>query len=60
MLFKFGFGYVWLAQEVGNSKYLVYLFSQRLKDCYLQDWLANINESSKAEHYKYLKKSIRY
>ena len=37
MLFKFGFGYEWLAQEVGNSKYLhvVCLFSQRLNACYL-------------------------
>ena len=55
MLFKFGFGYVWLAQDVGNSKYLLCLFSQRIKDCFFQDWLAKINESPKAEHYRYFK-----
>lgn len=58
MLFKFGFGYVWLAQEVGNSKYLLYLFSERIKDCYFQDWLSKINESPKAEHYKHFKSML--
>ena len=54
MLFTFGFGYAWLAQDVGNSKLLLSLFSQRLNDCYFQDWLAKLNESPKAEHYKHL------
>lgn len=40
MLFHFGFGYVWISQEVGNSKYLLYLFSERLKDCHSQDWFS--------------------
>ena len=55
MLFTLGFGYVWLAQDLGNSTLLLSLFSQRLKDCYFQDWLAKINESPKAEHYKNFK-----
>ena len=55
MLYKYGFGYVWIAQDVGNSKQLLGLFTQRLKDCFLQDWFAKINESSKAEHYKCFK-----
>ena len=55
LLFKFGFGYVWLSQDVGNSKYLLCLFAERIKDCYLQDWLSKLNESSKAEHYRNFK-----
>ena len=47
MLFKFGFGYELLAHDVGNSKYLLCLFSQRIRYCYFQDWLARINESPK-------------
>ena len=58
MLFKFGFGYVWLSQDVGNSKYLLCLFPERIKDCYFQDWLSKINETPKAEHYKKFKSSL--
>ena len=33
LLFKYGFGYVWIAQEVGNDLNIVSMFCQRLKDC---------------------------
>ena len=36
---------MWISQDVGNSKYLLYRFSERLKDCYFQDWLSKINQS---------------
>ena len=55
ILFRFGFGYVWISQDEGNSKYLLYMFSERLKDCYFQDWLSKINQSLQAEHYKHFK-----
>ena len=46
---------MWISQDVGNSKYLLYMFSERLKDCYFQDWFSKINQSSTAEHYKHFK-----
>ena len=55
MLFRFGFGYIWISQDVGNSKLLMHLFTERLKDCYFQEWLSKVVESEKAEHYKHFK-----
>ena len=36
MLYYYGFGYVWIAHDVGSSKQFLGLFTQRLKDYYLQ------------------------
>ena len=55
MLFRFGFGYIWISQDVGNSKLLMHLFTERLKDCYFQEWLSKVADSEKAEHYKHFK-----
>ena len=55
MLFRFGFGYIWISQDVGNSKLLTHLFTEGLKDCYFQEWLSKVAESEKAEHYKHFK-----
>ena len=55
MLFTFGFSYVWIAQDVGNSQLLLQLLSDRLKDCYRQQWFGKINDMSKGEHYKHFK-----
>ena len=55
MLFTFGFGYVWIAQDVGNSQLLLQLFSDRLKDCYRQHWFGRIIDMSKGEYCKHVK-----
>ena len=34
LLFTYGFEYAWIAQNIGNPKYFVALFTERLSDCY--------------------------
>ena len=34
LLFTYGFGDAWIAQNIGNPKYFVALFAERLSDCY--------------------------
>ena len=46
---------MWISQDVSNSKLLMNLFTERLKDCYFELWLSQMAESDKAEHYKYSK-----
>lgn len=55
LLFTYGFGYAWISQDVGNSNIFINLFSERVKDCYRQNWLASINASPKAEYYQHYK-----
>jgi len=37
--YEHGFGYAWLAQEVGHIKTFLYLLKTRLKDCAVQKLL---------------------
>lgn len=55
LLFMYGFGYVWEANTVGDSISFVNMFKQRIKDCFLQQWHTDINESPKSLHYKHFK-----
>ena len=58
LLFTYGFGYVWIAQGVGNETNFIQLFKTRIKDCYLQIWKSNLDNSPKALHYKYFKSDL--
>ena len=49
LLFRYGFGYVWIAQDVGNPNYFIKVFSQRVSDCYIQKMV---------ERYKYIIESL--
>ena len=42
LLFRYGFGYVWLAEDVGDLNLFMINFKQRLFDCSKQDWCAKI------------------
>ena len=57
-LFENGFGYAWIADEIGNQDFFLKLFKQRLKDIYLQKWNSNLNESPKAYYYKEFKSML--
>jgi hypothetical protein len=37
LLFKFGFGYVWVSHDVGDDVNFINIFKQRLTDCYSQN-----------------------
>ena len=52
LLFEYGFGYAWIADEVGDINSFLSNFTQRIKDISLQNWRSSINNSSKADHYK--------
>ena len=46
-----GFGNIWESQCVGNERYFLTTFVNRLKDQYLQDWTGAINSSPKLNTY---------
>jgi exonuclease III len=67
-----GYGVIWLQQSVDNEKLFLSSFENRLKDCFIQHLLFEINEASKCILYKniiegsdfglqfYLQKNIDY
>ena len=55
MLYLYGFGYNWIAQDVGNDENFTCLFKQRIADCFTQQWFSNIENTHKASAYKQFK-----
>ena len=51
LLFRYGFGYVQIAQEVGDKTIFLCNWWQRLKDCALQEWSENVQTSDKLNNY---------
>ena len=52
LLFTCGFGYISIAQDVGDIGMFISQFKQRLTDCMTQRWHADITESSRCDTYK--------
>ena len=55
LLFRNGYGYVWLNQGVGNEELFLHDFKKRLIDCSLQEWTAELNSNSRLSEYKLFK-----
>ena len=55
VLFTYGFGYIWIAQDVGDIGMFKPQFKQRLTDCMTQRWHADISGSSRCDTYKEFK-----
>ena len=55
LLFRFGFGYVWIVQAVGDETLFIKTFKQRLIDCYSQNLYSEIVSSPKASYYQHYK-----
>ena len=55
LLFRFGFGYVWVSQDVGDINMFIYTFKQRVTDCMTQNWHSDIDTSSRCDTYKHFK-----
>ena len=55
LLFKYGLGFVWEANTVGDASRFINQFRQRLADCSVQQWHSLVEESPKALHYKHFK-----
>ena len=51
LLFKYGFGDVWLEQGVGDKIAILRAFTTRLRDCHFQDWHRETHDSSKLSVY---------
>ena len=49
LLYKYGFGYVWVTENVGDVNIFVKNFKQRLIDCSRQDWCSKIAASGKGD-----------
>ena len=55
LLYRFGFGFVWLSQDVGNVAVFFQEFRQRVIDCSAQDWHEQVSTFAKCKHYKHFK-----
>ena len=55
MLYRFGFGYVWQQQSVGDEAAFLSTFRQRLRDNYRHTWHSNLENSRKSITYKHFK-----
>ena len=58
LLYRFGFGIVWLSQGVGDPELFLTDFKRRLKDCMQQNWMDSINNSTGCETYKHFKSML--
>ena len=58
LLFEFGFGYAWIANEIGNNEHFLYLFKQCIKDISIQNWRRKVSDSPKGMHYKCFKSNL--
>ena len=50
-LYKYGFGYIWEANTIGDIYAFVKGFKQRLKYCCLQEWHSDVNDSPNSIYY---------
>ena len=55
LLYKYGFGYVWEADTVGNATLFIHTLKQRIMDCLIQELHSEMEYSSKSLHYRYFK-----
>ena len=59
LLFSYGYGYVWMNEEVGDINMFIRAFKQRIVDCSKQDWHAKLLESDKARHYRFIMPTLQ-
>ena len=55
LLYKYGFGFVWLSQDIGDIGWFTLQFKQRIEDCMRQGWHYDIFNSSRCDLYKNIK-----
>ena len=54
-LFKYGFGFIWLSQDVGDISIFIHMFKTRVSDCLKQDWKNHVDSSARCRHYRHFK-----
>ena len=55
MLFCYGFGFVWISIDVGDTDAFISQFKQRIMDCTSQNWFEDIATSGRCRLYKHFK-----
>ena len=55
MLFRYGFGFVWISQDVGDTDAFNSQIKQRIMDCASQNWFEDIATSGRRRLYKHFK-----
>ena len=60
MLNRCGMGNVWLAQKVDDKKSFLVLFKQRVYDIFIQEWRAEIENSTDGRLYKHIKVNFEF
>ena len=55
LIYRYGFGIVWISENVGDEDVFINVFKQRLIDCAFQDWHSEIVQSRKGLHYMHFK-----
>ena len=55
LLFCYGFGHIWISQDIGNINMLILEFKIRLKDSLQHDWHNALSNSSKTHYYMHFK-----
>ena len=59
LLFRNGFGYVWIVEDVGDQALFMKTFKQRLIDCCKKNWCTAIAESGKARNYRFIMPALQ-
>ena len=57
ILLKYGFGWAWENQFVQHESLFIKMFSDRVKDCELQQWKSDVNSMSKLKTYSLFKEN---
>ena len=60
MLYRYGFGYVWMNQGVGDTTAFINAFYQRVRDCAMQEWNSSRANSSKLKFYNQVKTELGF
>jgi len=50
LLFKFGFGFVWVSQDIGDIDFFLQ-FKQRLRHIMTKNWCSDMNNASRCSTY---------
>ena len=60
MLYRYGFGHVWMNQGVGDTTAFINAFYQRVRDCAMQEWNSSRANSSKLKFYNRVKTELGF
>ena len=60
VLNRCGMGNYWRAQHVDNKSEFLSIFKRRLKDIYLQEWNADVQDTSSGRLFQHIKTEFRY